>query len=104
MVVWRNLAGGQLDCFNAAGLPNGVAAGNVHGDPPTQIRQGKRVLAVTAVGRSDQVEQRVVLGNGEQLPFAKGPPCWCKVAREHANFANVRYSHVGEMLIALQLL
>ena len=52
--------------------------------------QRERVLAVAPVRRPDEIEQRIVFGDREQLAVTRHPPGWCEGASEHPNLAYVR--------------
>jgi hypothetical protein len=58
-----------------------------------QIRQRKRALAITAIGCSDQLEQRFVFRNWQQLSIAKHPAGGREVACEHSNFTDIWFTH-----------
>ena len=69
------------------------AAALVDRHPAAQVRQREGALAVAAVGRADQLEQRLVLGDGQQLALAEHPARRREVAGEHPDLAYVRLCH-----------
>jgi hypothetical protein len=93
MVVTWHLIHGQGDRLLAARLCERVARTHVHRNAALQIRQRKGRLAVAAIGRADQVEQGLVLGNRYQLALAEGPAGRRKIAGKHANFAHIWTGH-----------
>src|SRR5208337_3328033 len=58
---------------------------------PAQVRQGKRRLAVAAVGGAQNVKQRLVLGDGKQLTVAEGPTVRREIAPKKEHFTQVRF-------------
>ena len=61
--------------------------------PAPQVRQGEGALAVAAIGGADEVEQRLVFRDGEQLPAAEHPACWRKVAPKHTYLTDIGLRH-----------
>ena len=86
MGVRRDLVDGQRDLLGAAGLGEDEAVALVDRDPAAQVGQRERALAVAAVGRADQLEQRLVLGDRQQLPSQNIQPAGAKLP------ANIRIS------------
>src|SRR5688572_16349240 len=58
-----------------------------------QVGQGEGGLAVAAVGRAQQREQRRVLRQRQQLAVAPRPPLWREVEREYADLGNEWVGH-----------
>jgi hypothetical protein len=58
----------------------------VNGNPAPQIGQTKGGPSIATVDGAEQRKERVVLRDRQQLPIAKGPTPWGKVAREHPDF------------------
>src|SRR3954471_863392 len=88
-----DLRHGQRDLFRAAGLGEYESAALMKRDAPAQVRQGERRLSVSAVGSADQLEQRLVLRDRQELTLAEHPAGRGEVPGEHANLANVWLSH-----------
>ena len=84
---------GQRDLLGAAGLGQDEAVALVDRNPPAQVGQRERALAVAAVGRADQLEQRLVLGDRQQLALAEHPARGGEVAREHPDLADIWLCH-----------
>ena len=63
------------------------------GSRPRRSGSANVALAVAAVGRADQVEQRLVLGDRQQLALAEHPSRGGEVAREHANLTDIWLGH-----------
>ena len=97
-----HLVGGQCDGFAAKALPDHVgSAGNrisalVDGKTRLKVGQIKGVHAVAAVGGAEQVEERIVLRDGEALTIAKRPTPRGEIAAEHADFTDKRSTHKME--------
>src|SRR5438552_2568796 len=91
----RYLLHGECHLFHTAVLRQYEAVALVDRDPVSQVRKRERALPIASVGGANQVEQRVVLGNREQLAFAKHPTGRSKIATEHSNLADVRLCHKG---------
>jgi hypothetical protein len=64
-------------------------------DPPAQVREREGADAVPAVRRADQLEERGVLGDPEQLTVAHGPAHGRETAREDADLADEWLWHEG---------
>jgi hypothetical protein len=62
MAMRGHLAYGQRDLFRPTGLRQNKPIAHVNGDPPSQIWQRECGLAVSTVGRANQVEKGFVLG------------------------------------------
>ena len=78
VVVRRELRREQRDGLDAARfaeLPRGETGAGARADrqPPAQVGQREGLLAVAAVGRADQVEERVVLGDREEAAVGGVP-------------------------------
>src|SRR6185369_239069 len=58
-----------------------------------EIRQIESLLAVSAIGRSDQLKEHIVLRNGECLSFAEHPAVRSEVACEHSDFTDIWFWH-----------
>src|SRR5690242_16729407 len=98
MIMRRNLLYRQCDLLNAACFSQRVAdtvaaRSKVHRYPSAQIGKPERARTVAPVGRADQVEQRLVLRNRQQLSFAEHPARGSKIAGEDSNLANVGLCH-----------
>ena len=65
--------------------------------PSAQIRQSEIILPITAIGGANEIEERLVFTDRDDLPFAGHPACRGKVPREHAYFTNVRLSHEKDL-------
>ena len=74
MTVRWNLIDRQRDGLNPSRLTNDKPAALVHGDATAQVRQSERCLSVASVGSADEIEERVILRDGQQLSLAKRPP------------------------------
>src|SRR5882762_6242448 len=99
MSVCRNLLHGERHRFNTASLAQSEATTLMERKSATQVREGKGSLPIAAVGCADQGEQRIVLGDQEQLPFAKHPAGRSKIATEHSDFTNVGLCHVLSLVL-----
>src|SRR5262245_15207227 len=93
MPVRWNLRHGQCHTLCATGLGACEAVAEVQRDATTQVRQTECGLAVAAIGRADQVEERLVLRDGKELALAEHPAGRCEVAGEHSDFTDVRLCH-----------
>jgi hypothetical protein len=58
-----------------------------------QVGQREGALAVTAVGRPDQLEERLVLGDREELSLAEHPARRGEVPGKHPDFTDVWLCH-----------
>jgi hypothetical protein len=58
-----------------------------------KVGQGEGGVAIAAIRGSDQLEQRFVLRDWEQLTFAEHPTRGRKVPRKHPDFADVGLRH-----------
>ena len=80
MIVERNLVPGEGHRLNTALLPNYVSRALMHGDSPLQIGQPERRLAVTTIGGSNQVKERIVLREiATNAPLQKFQPATWKL-------------------------
>src|SRR4051794_9978838 len=93
MGVHRQLLGGQRYRLHPAGLAQYETAALVHRHPGLQVRQCEGLLAIAAVGGADEVEQRVVLGDGQELALAEQPADRREVAAEHPDLTDVGITH-----------
>jgi len=73
--------------------PVGRIGAHMHRHTALEIRQPEGVLPVAAIGRSDQVEENVVLRDRQQLAVAKRPAGRRKVAAEQANLTDKWLAH-----------
>src|SRR5207237_6770011 len=89
MGVGGNLAHGQSNLFGSAGFREDESIALMQRQPPAKIRKGECRLPIAPVRGSDQLEQRHVFGDRQQLPFAKHPSSGREVAREYSDFTNV---------------
>ena len=94
MAVRRDLLHRQRDLLGAAGLGEDEAVALVDRHPAAQVGQRERALAVAAVGRADQLEERLVLRDRQELAFAEHPAGRREVAGEHPDLADIRLRHV----------
>src|SRR4051812_41812453 len=93
MRVSRDLAHRQRDCFHTSGLRQNEAVALMKRNSPAQVGQREGALAIAAIGRPDQVEQRLVFADRQQLTFAKHPSGWSKISREHADLTDIGLCH-----------
>src|SRR5205085_9325903 len=93
MAMRGNLLNGERNLFRATSLSESESIPEVKRNPSAKIRKCKRGLAIAAVGGPDQVANRFVLRDGEQLPFAEHPSRGRKVPREYPDFSDVRLGH-----------
>src|ERR1700750_3199044 len=92
--VWRGGCGaGRGDLLGAARLRQSEAA-PMEGNAAAQVGQRERALAVATVRRPDELEERLVLGDGEQLPRTEHPAGRCKVPCEHPNLPDIWLRHL----------
>src|SRR5579871_6642870 len=88
---------GQGDRLRAGDLTDGKGSTKdgtlVDRHATLQVRQGEGVLTIAAVGGSDQVEEHLIFGDGQQLPLAQRPTGRREIAGEHADFADVWTTH-----------
>src|SRR5829696_7497927 len=97
MCVRRDLLNRDRDLLRASRLGEleGAAAPRALMDrhAAAQVGYAERRLTVAAVGRPDQLEQRLVLGDREQLALAEHPPRRREVPAEHPNLTDVWLGH-----------
>src|SRR6185503_14138757 len=97
MTMGGYLLGRQRDRLDAAGLADqeraAAARSHVERHSAAQIGQRERALAVAAIGRADQGEQGLILGNRQQRPVAEAPAVRIEIAPEHADFADEWSAH-----------
>src|SRR5437763_8318701 len=93
----HRLDAGQLTHREVRSCPRVGALVYWHAAP--EIREVEGALAVSAVGRADELEERLVLGDRELRPVAEHPPRRREVAGEHPDFANVWLSHRASSLV-----
>src|SRR5262249_27850131 len=84
----RNLACGQSHGFRPAGLALRESRSHVNRDPALQVGQGESVLSVAAVSGADEVEECLILADGNQGSVAKRPSYWGKVSGKHPYLAD----------------
>src|SRR4051812_2164575 len=95
----RKLGDGERDRFDSGLLAQLIILADprplarVERNAALQVRQAEGLPAVAAIGRSDQVEQGIILRDRHQLSGAKGPTGRGKTAAEHAYLANERLTH-----------
>src|SRR6185503_16296176 len=65
----------------------------------SKVGKCEGTLTIATIGCSDQLKQRFVLRDGEQLTLAEHPAGGSKVTREHANFSDIRLCHLFLLLI-----
>ena len=87
----------QRDCLGTArfaqivkGEPWSLAG--VHRRISLQVRESKVRFAVAAVSGAEQRKQRGVLGDGQDLPIAKGPAFRREIERKYSDFS---YKWIG---------
>src|SRR5215217_2403133 len=68
-------------------------------DAPAQIRQPECALSIAAIGRADELEKCLILGDRQQLPLAEHPARRGIVAGEHPNFTNIWLCHEVSPLV-----
>ena len=66
----------------------------MHRAATLQVRKIKCLLSIPAVSGSDQVKERIVLGDRHRLPLTHGPARRRKAAAEHSDLTDKRFSHV----------
>ena len=88
-----NLLRRERDSLRATGLGEDEAVALVNRDATARVGQRKSRFAVAAIRGADQLKQRFVFRDGQQLPLAKHPAGWGEVARKHANLSDVRLGH-----------
>src|SRR5713101_3902009 len=93
MAVHGNLLHRQRHAFHPTGLSESETIAKVNGKASPQIGQSESRLTIAAVRRADQIEERLVLRNRQQLSFAKHPARRSEVARKHSDFTNVWLCH-----------
>jgi hypothetical protein len=65
----------------------------MNGDPAAQVWQCKGTLAIPTVGSPDQLEQRFILRDRQELTLTEHPSGGRKVTREHPYLSDVRLRH-----------
>ena len=93
MRVRRHLLRRESDLLDSAILRERKPRPHVDRDAAPEIGQAERLNSVPSVGGSDQIEESVVVCDGEQPPIAESPPERCEVAGEHPDFTNKRLAH-----------
>jgi hypothetical protein len=89
----RRLLDAERDLLHAGRLRQYEPVALVDRKPSAQIRQCKCALAVAPVGGADQLEERLVLRDRQQLPLAEHPARRGEVATEHPDLAYVWLCH-----------
>src|ERR1043166_4597373 len=82
VTVRRDLLDGERHCFGATSIRQVKAVSLVKRDAAAQIGQRERLLTVAAISGADQVEERFIFRNRQQLPLTKHPSCGSKVRSE----------------------
>jgi hypothetical protein len=82
----------ESDALRTAGFGKDEAA-LMERHATAQIRQRESTFAISAIGGADELKQRLVLRNRQQLAFAEHPAGGREVAGKHADLANVRLCH-----------
>ena len=84
---------------------NRVAGRHTDDVAAAQIRQGEIVVAITPVGRADDIEERVVSSDRQKLSIREGPAKRREVSRERNDFPQkiVSAARVGEGKVPLML-
>src|SRR5262249_28810444 len=93
VAVCGDLLHGERDLFRTARFGQDKAVALVDGNASPQVRKGESGLSVAAVRRADEVEEGLVLGNGEKLSFAEHPSRRCEVAGEHPDLTYIWLCH-----------
>src|SRR5713226_10626497 len=100
MRVRRDLIHRQRYGFHAAGLSQNEPVAKMNRHSALQIGKSKGLLSIATVGRADQLKQRFILRDREQLAVAKRPSRDSKVAREHPYLTNIWLCHILSPLVA----
>src|SRR5947207_12152437 len=100
MGVSRDLVYRQRDLFRASGFSQSETIPLMDWQATPQIRQRERGFAVAPIRGADQLKQRFVFRDRQQLPLAKHPASGRKVAPEHSDFTDVRLGH--DFLLSLR--
>src|ERR1700722_6165233 len=97
MTMRRNFLPRQRHILDATDLAHNVGdtreAALVNRNATPQVGECKRVQTVAAIGGANQIEQRGILTDGDQLTVAKRPAYRRKIKAETADFPNERLSH-----------
>jgi hypothetical protein len=68
----------QRDFFGATGFCENEPVALMDGNPTSQVRKGKCALAITSVRRSNELKQRLVLRDRQQLTSQNIQPAGAK--------------------------
>src|SRR4051794_20638605 len=68
--------------------------------PAAQVRQRERRLAVTAIHRAEQREQRLVLVDRQKLAVAERPALGREIPRNNFDFTQIWCAHATPSLLA----
>ena len=80
-------------CRFAPFLAERMGAADVNRHPRPQVREGKGRLPVTAVGRAEQCEQRLILIDGQRLPVTEGPSLRREIEGHNSDFGEEGFGH-----------
>src|ERR1044072_2661927 len=102
MGVVRNLLYSQRLLFGSRHLADLIrsptrAGPHVNRNTARPGWKGKCLLAVAAVGGTDQLEEHVIFRNRECLPLTKHPPVGSEITCEHSDFSDI-WSHFRLLL------
>ena len=89
----RDLLHRQRHFFRTPSFGEDKAIALMNRKAPSQIGQGKSALPISTIGRANESEKRLVLGDWQKLAFTEHPTGGREVTREHSNFTDVRLSH-----------
>src|SRR3569832_1848424 len=94
----RNLLGAQRDGFDAGGfadlIGNACLRSHVERKTATEVWQREGALSVAAIGRADQIEERVVLRNRKERSVTELPAGGIEASAEQTNFTDVWLNHL----------
>jgi hypothetical protein len=91
--VGGNLRDRECNLLRATGFGQDKTVTLMERKPSAHVGQGERRLAVATIGRSDQLKQRLILRDRQELAFAEHPAGRGKVPGEHADFTDVGLCH-----------
>src|SRR5262245_53979298 len=91
----RDLVNGERDLLCTAGFGQDKAVSLMKRNPTPQIWKGEGRFPITTIGRTYELEQRLIFRDRQKLPLAKHPSRGCEVSREHTDFTNIGLCHDG---------
>ena len=89
---------GEGDGFGSSCLRQNEAIPLVEGDAPPEVGQGKGRLAVSPVRGANEIKERFIFGDGEQLSLTEHPSGRCEITGEHLDFSHIRLCHCSTEL------